>query len=184
MAVRTNNGWTVEVTGLRELIDALNALDVKASRALTKTIGDAGKGVAADAAGRVSQPLSNWGGWRTPVTGGGAGGQRDLAFKPSRVAAGFKLTRSNFRRRGTGISAGAGWDVYQTDAAGAIFEVIGDKSRVSDARGAQFVDSIVSRFPRRQPRTLFPAYYAVMTDELRDSIRDQVLAEAKRVGLV
>ncbi|MBV5336418.1 hypothetical protein JZU48_05475, partial [bacterium] len=107
---------------------------------------------------------------------------RDLGFDSAAVSGGFKLRRSNFRRRG--VSAGIGWDVYQTNAAGAIFEVMGDGSRVTTNAGQHLVDMINLRFPRKQPRALIPAYYSRMGPDFRDSMRDQILSAAREAGLV
>lgn len=160
--------WKVEVTGLRQVLNALAKTDDQAARIVVKEITAAGKGVAAAAAGRVTgQPLSGWGAW---LSNG-----RDLSFNTGTVRGGFKLRRNNFRRRG--VSAGAGWDVYQTTPGGAIFELLGSGS-------SPFVQRIAERFPTRQPRTLLPAYYDVMTPELVERIRDTITNEARKAGLV
>jgi hypothetical protein len=173
-----NGGWKVEVTGLRQLLDALTEMDKKAAKVITKGITDAGKDVATAASYESpgTTPLSGWGAWTFSKDG------RDLGFNPAAVSGGFKLRRSNFRRRG--VSAGIGWDVYQTNAAGAIFEVMGDGSRVTTNAGKHLVDIINSRFPRKQPRSLIPAYYSRMGPDFRDSMRDQILAAAREAGLV
>lgn len=169
-------GWKVEVTGLRELMNALEAVDKKAATVVKKRITDAGKSVAAQASyltpGR--NPVSNWG---TFFDRG-----RDVSYDPSAAAGGFKVRRSNFRRRG--VSAGIAWDVVQTNAGASMYEVIGDGSRVTTASGQNLVDSINARFPGKSPRSLIPAYYAVMTDGLQDEIADQILTEARKAGLV
>jgi hypothetical protein len=160
--------WKVEVTGLRQVLDALAEVDKRAARVVVKEITEAGKGVAAAAAGRVSgQPLSGWGQW--------VSGSRDLSYDVGSVRSGYKLRRNNFRRRG--VTAGAGWDVYQTTPGGAIFELLGSGS-------TNFVQSIADRFPGRQPRTLLPAYYDVMTPERVEQIRDTITNEARKAGLV
>lgn len=168
-------GWKVEVTGLRQVYDALGEMDKAAQKALTKEITNAGKGVASAAAAMVmDRPMSGWGPWTHKG--------RDLGFDVSAVASGFKLRRNNFRRRG--VSAGIGWDVYQTNAGGNIFEVIGDKSRLSGWRsGEQFVNTVRERFPGKQPRTLIPAYYAGFPEDTKDKIRDMIIDAARRAGL-
>lgn len=166
-------GWVIEVTGLRQMMDALKEADKKASQLIVKEITSAGKAVAAAAAGRVSgEPVRNWGPWN---------GNRDLSFNAGTVAGGFKLRRSNFRKRG--VNAGMAWDVYQTNAAGAIFELMGDGSRVTTPQGAHLVDTINARFPGKQPRILMPAYYAGMPDGLADSIKEKILDAARKAGL-
>ena len=169
--------YKVEVTGLRQIFDALDEVDKKAAREITKRITTAGKQVAAEASyiAPGSRPLSNWGPWIYSRDG------RDLGFEPTRVANGFKPRKNNFKRRG--VSAGIGWDVYQTDAGGNIFEVIGDYSRVTTRAGKHLVDVINAQFPRKQPRSLIPAYYAVVTPDLKEQIRDSIIQEAHRLGL-
>jgi hypothetical protein len=104
-----------------------------------------------------------------------------LSFDSGEVARGFKVKKNNFRRKG--VSAGLGYDVIQTSAAGAIFEVIGDGSRVTTGGGENLVKVINQRFPRKQPRTLIPAYYQNMNQDVRDAIRDQIIDEARKAGL-
>ena len=60
---------------------------------------------------------------------------------------------------------------------------MGDKSRVTTKSGASMVAVVNERFPRKQPRTLVQAYYQNMTQELRDSIRDQIIDAARKAGL-
>ena len=168
--------WTVEVSGLRQVLDALNESDKKAARVIVKKITDAGKRVAVSASYLApgDKPLSGWGPWTTP-------GGRDLSFDPARVASSFKVRRNNFRRRG--VSAGAGWDVYNTSPGGSIWEVIGSGERVTTASGAAMVRAVNERFPAQRPRSLFAAYYQNITPEFRDEVRDLILAEFRKAGL-
>jgi len=168
-------GWKVEVTGLRQLMSALDEIDKSATKKIRKAITDVAKVVAKDAAGRINQPMSGWGRWIDSETG------RDLGFDPSVVAAGFKPKTSSYRKRG--VSRGYGVDVIQTSAGGSVFEVVGDKSRTRGAQGERFVDQIVARTTSTRPRSLFPAYYAGVTPEVKDNIRDQILDEARKAGL-
>ena len=174
------SGWRVEVTNLRQVFNALEEMDKQAAKTITKQITKAGKEVVSEAKSLTdSNPLSKWGQWTFSRDG------RDLSFDVGRVVAGFTLRKNNYRRKG--VNAGIGWDVWQKNAGGAIFEVIGDKSRVGetafDWQGAGFVDRIIGKNKRKQPRTLIQAYYRVMTPELREGIKDQIIAEAKRLGL-
>lgn len=181
MAAVTNNGWKVEVTGLREIIDALGEVDKTAQKEVTKFITEGAKRVANVAKGRIgSRPMSNWGPWFYSKNG------RDLGFEPSSVASGIKVRRNNFRRRG--VSAGIGWDVVQGNAAGAIYEIIGSGSRIGETpyywQGSQFVNNVVNKGGSGPtPRNLYPAYYSVMNDGLQDDIRDTIIAAAHRAGL-
>jgi hypothetical protein len=166
----------VEVTGLRQLINALDQIDKNAVKHIRKEITSAAKVVVASAQGSVSdQPLSGWGTW------GGKSG-RDLGFDPGMVSKGIRIKSNRFRRGG--VNRGFGYDVVNSNAAGAILEVIGDKSRVSSDKGAQFVDSITARYGMTRPRILMPAYYAGMTPEVRERIRDAILDEARKAGIV
>lgn len=171
-------GWRVEVSGFRQIMDAMDELDKKAARTIRKRITDAGKQVAVNASYMApgSNPISGWGRW--------AFKNRDLGYEPGAVSVGFKLRKNNFRRKG--ISAGLAWDVYQMNPGGAIFEVIGDKSRVSSPRGAQFVDSVNARYPqpKKGPRTLLPAYYSVIDKNFSESVLDDIKSEARRLGLI
>ena len=149
--------YKIEVTGLRQVYDALNEVDKSAVRLITKKIGMAAKNVATAASyiAPSDNPLRNWGGWNAKG--------RDLSYDGAAVSSGFKPRRSNYRKRG--VSRGVGWDVVQGNAAGAIFELVG-------SGGGQFVDSIASKFPGKRPRSLIPAYYQGMPDGLDESIRE------------
>ncbi len=172
MAVR----YTVEVSGLRQIINSLDKVDKKASQRITKEITKAGKSVVSAAQRNViGRPLANWGTWFE------AGRNRDLGFDPTTVRRGIKLRRNNFRRRG--VSAGLGYDVYNTNPGGAIFEVVGDYSRVTGPAGRRFVDQINRNYTSPKPRILFSAYYEGMPSNLRDRIRNQILDEARKAGL-
>lgn len=164
-------GWTVEVTGLRRVYDALNEIDKSAVREINKRITNAAKDVAA-AASYITphdNPISNWGSWTASRSG------RDLSYSGDVASGGFKPRRSNYRKRG--VSRGIGWDVYQTNAGAAIFELVGSGS-------GQFVETVANRFRGKRPRSLIPAYYEGMPDGLADSIRDQILDDARKAGLV
>jgi hypothetical protein len=161
---------TVEVTNLRQVFDALDEWDKKAGNRLRKMIRDAGQEVATVASYLVPgrNPISNWGQWTSSRDG------RDLGFNPSTVSRGFKVRQNNFRRRG--ISAGIGFDTYQSNPGGSIYELMGTGS-------TQMVGSVRNRFPERRPRSLFAAYYDVMTPALQDKIRDSIITEARKAGL-
>jgi hypothetical protein len=171
-------GWLIEVTGLRSTIDALDRIDKKATKSIRDSINTVAKAVKVNAAGRITEtPLSNWGAWTATDRG------RDLGFTTAGVASGFKVYRNNFRKRG--VSRGYGVDVRQSSPGGSIFEVIGDKSRTTGPRGEQFVDSILAKFGNKMPpRSLLPAYYSAVTPEVQERIRDQIIEEARKAGLV
>ena len=171
------SGWKIEVTNLKQLMNALEVIDKSAAKSINKTIVNVAKRVVVDATYLMpsGNPISNWGQWRFSRDG------RDLSFDPGDVAKGFRVQKNNFRRKG--VSAGLGFDVVQTNAAGAIFEVMGDGSRVTTQRGALMVNVINKRFPRKQPRVLMAAYYQNMNDEVREGIKDQIIDEARKAGL-
>lgn len=172
MAVR----YVVEVSGLRQIMNALEEVDKKAAQRITKEITSAGQSVVSAAQRNViGKPLANWGTWMEAARG------RDLGFEPTTVRRNIKLRRNNYRRRG--ISAGLGFDVYNMNPGGAIFEVVGDYSRVTGPAGRRFVSQINQRYTSPKPRILYSAYYAGMPDNLKEKIRDQILAEARKAGL-
>ena len=172
--------YRVEVSGLRQVIDALEDIDKSAKTKIERAIRKGGNQVVQAARRRVvGNPLSNWGPWTESTR------NRDLGFDTGAVISGIKMQKSNFRRRG--VSAGFGFDVYNKNPAGAIFEVIGDKSKVGltdyDWQGAGFVNRIKGRFPGKNPRILLPAYYEGLPNGFREEIRDQIIDEARKAGL-
>lgn len=171
-------GWKIQVTGTRQLFDALDQVDKKAANLVRKEITDAGKAVATAASyyTPASNPVSNWGPWVQASRG------RDASYEGARAAAGFKVRRNNFRRRG--VSAGIAFTVEQSNIGASIYELIGTGQRTTTRSGTHLVQVMNDRFPQRRPRSLFRAYYDVMTDDLRDRIRDRILDEARKAGLV
>ena len=176
-------GWRIEVTNLRQVIDALEEMDKKAVDVIKKQIRAKGNQVKRSAQDLTpNNPISGWGPWTFSRDG------RNLGWNQSTVARGFTVRQNNYKKKG--VARGIGWDVIQMNAAGAIFEVIGDKSRIGRNdpytwQGEGFVDRIVDRYPRTKgPRTLVQAYYRNMTPEFREEIRDQIIAEARKAGLV
>lgn len=169
--------WKVEITGLRETINALEAVDKKAANAIFREIRSGAQQIATAASYIVPgrNPLSNWGSWIYSRDG------RDLGFDPGVAASGFKVRRNNFKRRG--INAGLGYDIYQTNAGGNIFEVMGDGSRVTTASGQNLVDTVSSRFPGKTPRTLIKAYYSVDVPAMQEKIRNDIIDAARKAGL-
>lgn len=175
-------GWRVEVSGLRQVLNALDEVDKKASKLIRKEITDAGKNVVSAAQQMTASqghPLSGWGKWTFSRDG------RDLGFDTPNVIANIKLRPNNFRRRG--VSAGLGYDVYNLNAGGSIFELIGSEKRVGESRydwqGSGFVQRIKKRYPGKSPRILLPAYYKGLPPDLKDKVRDRIIDEARRAGL-
>lgn len=169
-------GWKVEVTGLRQLMDALDEIDKKATARIRKEINTVAKAVQVYASGHVEPPLSNWGSWIYSKDG------RDLGFNDTAVAAGFKVQRNSYRKRG--VSRGYGVDVRQASPGGSIFEVIGDKSRTSGPVGDTFVDNFLGKVGnRKSPRSLLPAYYSAVTPDVQERIKNQIIEEARKAGL-
>lgn len=166
----------LEVTGMRDLFNRLDEWDSKAGKILRDKIKDAGKQVATTASYLApgTPPLSNMGSW---VDGRG----RDLGYDPPAVSRGFKVREAKFKSRG--ISQGFAIQAYQSNPAGAIFEIIGDASRITTSSGAAMVRQVNRRYPQRRPRSLFAAYYQVMTPQLRKKIKDDIEEAARKVGL-
>jgi hypothetical protein len=179
--------WKVEVTGLRQVFDALDEWDKKAGDKLKKRITTGAKQIATEASyiSPYTNPLSGWGNWRFSRDG------RDLGFDPMTVARSYRVRRNNYRRKN--VSAGIAWEVYSANPGGNIFEVIGSGDRVGEEsnfnwQGQGFVDRINQRFKGnkkgQRPRTLVPAYYKVVTPELREEIRQSIIRAAREAGLV
>lgn len=182
-------GWKIEVSNLRQVMDALDEMDKKAGNRVKKEITAKGKAIATAAKDLTPQsnPVSGWGPWLPTRRRFRNDASRNLSWNRSDVVAGFKVKKSNYRRRG--VSAGISWDVYQTNAAGAIFEVIGANNRHEDDSrpwlpGRYLVEAVNERFPRTKgPRTLVPAYYREMTPEFKQEIREAIIREAREAGL-
>lgn len=170
--------WRVEVTGLRQVFDALDEFDKQAANQLRKRIKSAGSKVATTASYLApgSNPISNWGKWTDARSG------RDLSYDASQVSRGFKVREQKFRARG--VSRGFAIEAYQGNAAGAIYELMGSGRRISTPSGAAMVETINRRYRGRNPRSLFGAYYQVMTPDLREDIKRDIEAEARKAGLV
>jgi hypothetical protein len=158
-------------------MDKLQEADKKAAAAIRREITVVGKDVAAQASylTPASNPLSHWGNWIDSDRG------RDLSYDGSAAASGFKLRRSNFRAKG--ISRGIGFSVQQMNWGGAVYEILGDGSRIRNRAGRHLVDTVNARFGQRRPRTLFKAYYDVLAPDRIDAIRDQINDEIIRLGL-
>ena len=168
----------VEVTGMRQVFDSLQETDKAAYRILVREITDAAKKVQFAAATMVpDRPVSGWGPWNYRG--------RDLGFSPADVAAGFKVRKNNFKAYG--IARGIGWDVVQTNPGGAVFEVVGDFSRVSTPSGAHLVQMINDRYgkPTKGTRILTKAYYKGLGDAeaFRERIAEMINDAARRAGL-
>ena len=177
MAVTRSMGYKVEVSGLRELYDAIKETDKKAANEINRVITQAGKQVAAEASYLIpsGNALSNWGPWLDAKRG------RDLGFDASVVGSNFKVKRNNYRRKR--VSAGIAWEVVQANAGGSIWALMGDGSPVTTPSGEHLVNVVNARFPGKQPRALLPAYYRVITPQLREKIRDTIVNHARRLGL-
>lgn len=177
---------TVRVTRMRQVFDALQETDKAAYRILVKEITDAAKKVQWAAATSVpDRPVSGWGPWRPTRRVYKNDASRDLAFSPADVAAGFKVLKNNFKSYG--IARGIGWDVVQQNAGGAVFEVMGDFSRVSNKSGEALVQAVNARYPapKKGTRILTRAYYKGLGDAEAFQARVVGLIEdaARRLGL-
>lgn len=169
---------TVHITRMRQVFNALEETDKAAYRILVKEITDAAKKVQwAAATSTPDRPVSGWGPWNYRG--------RDLGFSPADVAAGFKVRKNNFKAYG--IARGIGWDVVQTNPGGAVFEVVGDFSRVSTPSGAHLVQMINDRYgkPGKGTRILTKAYYKGLgnAEAFRERIAEMINEAARRAGL-
>lgn len=168
--------YTVEVTELRVLFNLLEKADKKASDILKKRITKAARDVATQASylAPARNPVGGWGAWATP-------NGRDLSYDGAQASRGFKARQNQFKKRG--VSTGIAFEAYQSNAGASVFEVIGSGKRVTTASGAHLVGMVNERFPGRQPRSLFRAYYQVMTPNLQQEIADDIEAAARKLGL-
>jgi hypothetical protein len=188
--------WRIEVTGLRQVLDALNEMDKKAYRLLTREITDKAKEVQWAAATSVpGNPVSNWGSWFPTRRTFRNDAARNLAFSPSAVASGFKVKKSNFKAKG--VARGIAWDVQQMDHGGSVFEVMGDASRIGEdskwaasgnKQSLHLVAMVNARFggvPKKGTRLLTKAYYKAIpnSQEFTERIRDSIIASAREKGL-
>lgn len=162
-----------EVEGLAPFINRLEKFDKDVSKELKEGM-KSGAGVVAKAAQSTvgGMPISGWGAWTN--------GSDDLGYRPPKVKSGFKVATNRYRRRG--VTTAFGYDVVQANAGGAVFEVIGDKSRTTGARGDQFVDAVVAGRPGKTPRTLVPAYYEGF-EQARARITAALKVAMRRVGM-
>jgi hypothetical protein len=163
---------------MRQAFDALEETDKKAYRILVREITEAAKKVQFAAATMVpDKPVSGWGPWSF--------NGRDVGFYPADVAAGFKVRKNNFRS--FGVSRGIGWDVQQMNPGGAIFEVMGDFSRVTTRSGERLVEAVNNRHgkPNKGTRILTKAYYKGLGDAeaFRQRITDMIEDAARKAGL-
>lgn len=168
----------VEVTGMRQAFDSLQETDKAAYRILVREITEAAKKVQFAAATMVpDRPVSGWGPWNY--------NGRDVGFYPADVAAGFKVRKNNFKA--FGVARGIGWDVQQMNPGGAIFEVMGDGSRVTTRSGERLVEAVNARHgkPTKGTRILTKAYYKGLGDAeaFRQRIIDMIEDAARRAGL-
>ena len=115
-----------DVEGLAPFINRLEKFDKDVSKELKAEM-KKGADVVAKAAGSTVSgvPISGWGTWNHQG--------RDLGYNPSKVKSGFKVATNRYRRRG--VTAAFGYDVVQANAGGSVYEVIGDKSRVTGPQG-------------------------------------------------
>lgn len=156
-------GYGVVLEGADEALKAIKALAPDLDKDLKEKLGGVGKRIASDAKTRVpsKSPLSGW--ERTPVDPAGwaakrnkrpsRGGQGWPAYEPGKIRSGI--------RSGTGKPKGAkfGALVYVTnkDAAGAIFELAGRKSKgAPGTAGANFIK--VLEDVDRASRVIWDAY--------------------------
>ena len=168
----------VEVTGMRQVFDSLQETDKAAYRILVREITEAAKKVQFAAATMVpDRPVSGWGPWNYKG--------RDVGFYPADVAAGFKVRKNNFKA--FGVARGIGWDVQQMNPGGAIFEVMGDFSRVTTRSGERLVEAVNKRHgkPNKGTRILTKAYYKGLGDAeaFRQRIIEMIEDAARRAGL-
>jgi hypothetical protein len=169
--------WTINVAtpDLAAFINRLEKFDGDVSKELKQRMRKASGLVAKDARSRQEVPLSQWGAYRWIEQDRQSG--RNLRYDLAAARRGIRVNTNRYRA--SGVTTAFGMSVVQRDAAGAIFELAGSKNK-SGHRFNNTLNRVLGSGP--YPRSLFPAYYAVMPavqDEIQSAIRD---AERK-VGL-
>jgi hypothetical protein len=162
--------WTINVAtpDLAKFINRLEKFDGDVSKELKQKMRKASGLVAQNARERQEVPLSHWGRFRWIEQDRPSG--RNLRYD---IAAARKGIRVNTNRyRASGVTTAFGMSVVQKDAAGAIFELAGSQNR-SGHRFNSTLNRVLGSGP--YPRSLFPAYYAVMPtvqEQIEKAIRD------------
>lgn len=163
-----------------EFINRLEKFDPDVSKALKKEIRQASGDIVKASRSiwdSYGLPLHNWGyGWNTS-TG------RDLVFHGSAAKGGVKARQ--YRARKAGVTVAYGYQVVQTNAAAAIFELAGsDNDESKDTRGGSntFNQNLLNKYPNAPfPRVLYPSYYAGI-GPARKRIEAAVQEAARKVG--
>lgn len=171
-------GYDVRVEGAARKIEQIFRFDKDIWKEIQKGTKSATEGIVSE--GRANYPsdnaLRNWGTWIT------AKGGRDLSFDAARAKSGV---RSRFRsRRRSGFREIRG-QVYNKDAAGAIYLLAGSRDKsgeffntnINRKRGG----SIGARGDGTWPRALGPAW-TNNVEEARDEIGRVVEAAIRKVN--
>jgi hypothetical protein len=169
--------WTINVAtpDLAAFINRLEKFDGDVSKELKQRLRKASGLVAKNARSRQEVPLSNWGRYRWIEQDRAEG--RNLRYQIA--LARKKIKVETYRGRSSGVTTAFGMKVVQRDAAGAIFELAGSQNR-SGHRFNSSLNRVLGNGPF--PRSLFPAYYAVMPQTQAD-IEKAIRNAERRVGL-
>jgi hypothetical protein len=162
--------WTMKVStpDLAAFINRLEKFDGSVSKELKQKMRKASGLVAQNARERQQVPLSNWGryGWVEQDRANG----RNLGYNQAAARRGLRVSTNRYRA--SGVTTAFGMSVVQRDPAGAIFELAGSANR-SGHRFNSALNRVLGKGP--YPRSLFPAYYAVMPtvqQQIEAAIRD------------
>jgi hypothetical protein len=171
-------GYEVRVEGAARKIEQIFRFDKDIWNEIQKGVRSATEGIVQEGRGNYpsDNALRNWGTWIT------AKGGRDLSFEPSRARSGV---RSRFRSRGRQGFREIRGQVYNKDAAGAIYLLAGSRDKsgeffnrnINNRRGG----SVGSRGDGTWPRALGPAW-TNNVEEARDEIGRVVEAAIRKVN--
>ena len=168
-------GYQVRVEGAARKIEQIFRFDKDIWKEIQSGVKSATEGIVQE--GRGTYPgdnaLRTWGSWTT------AKGGRDLSFDPARAKAGVRSRFRSRRRSGFRVISG---QVYNKDAAGAIYLLAGSRDKTGEAFNTNINrrrgGSTGARGDGTWPRALGPAW-TNNVEQARDEI-GRVVEEAIR----
>lgn len=175
--------FRIEMTGFGRAMRVLEDSDQIAFKEITKAMRKVAAEVKAQVQANVpAAPLSGWGRWIDSRNG------RDLGFSQAQARSRVSLRMNRFRARGTKESMGLAYEVRQTDAAGAIFALIGKGDRAQTKQGEHLVEVVNSRYPiehwkgsgAQGPRGMVAAYYSAKPPGYDEEVAQMIARAMER----
>jgi hypothetical protein len=150
---------SLQVEGVAEVLKALAKVNPELRKATVKNMKDAGEPMAREARGLFPQqsPLSNWGNWTTPHA-------RDRPLRPEEGKPWRARRLQRVKGARFGLEQHPLLTLRQTDAAGAIVDMAGRRSK-QDAQGRAFIDQL--RSFGVASRAMWPAAERTMAEVTR-----------------